>query len=63
MDSYHDAFINLLNQLLLFENYALSIFASNLKARIDQYLQLFMHKSIIEGFLVARQVEDILDES
>ncbi|XP_040944908.1 uncharacterized protein [Gossypium hirsutum] len=34
VDSYHDTFISLLNQLQLLENYALNIFTSNLKAEI-----------------------------
>ncbi|KAK5845875.1 hypothetical protein PVK06_002117 [Gossypium arboreum] len=56
VDSYHDTFISLLNQLQLLENYALNIFTSNLKAEIGQYLQLFKPTSFVEGFLVARQV-------
>lgn len=60
---FHDAFVSLLNQLQLSESYALSISTSNLKLEIGQYLQMFKPKSLVEGFLIARQVEGILLDS
>ncbi|TYH76458.1 hypothetical protein ES332_D04G087400v1 [Gossypium tomentosum] len=51
------------NQLYLPETYALNIFTSNLKLEIRQCLQLFKPKSLVEGDLVARQVETILSNS
>lgn len=53
---YRVAFVSLLNQLHLPKNYALS----NLQRDISQYLQLFKPKSLVEGFLAARQVENIM---
>ncbi|KAH1107442.1 hypothetical protein J1N35_011210 [Gossypium stocksii] len=35
----------------------------NLETEIDQYLQVFKPKSLVEGFLIARQVENILNSS
>ncbi|KAG8503309.1 hypothetical protein CXB51_001275 [Gossypium anomalum] len=55
--------ISLLNQVQLPESCAVSIFSSNLKSEIIQYMQLFKPKSSVEGFLLARQVENILNHS
>ncbi|KAH1090549.1 hypothetical protein J1N35_017806 [Gossypium stocksii] len=60
VERYHDPFLSLLNQLQLPESYALSIFTSNLKLEIGQYLQLFKPQSLVEGCQMARQVETIL---
>lgn len=51
VDQFHDEFVILLNQL---ELYALSIFTSNLRSEIAQYLSLFKPKNLVEGYLVAR---------
>ncbi|KAH1045793.1 hypothetical protein J1N35_036577 [Gossypium stocksii] len=42
------------------ESYALSIFISNLKLEIGQYLRLFKPQSLMEGYNLARQVENIV---
>ncbi|KAA3452986.1 Transposon Ty3-G Gag-Pol polyprotein [Gossypium australe] len=60
VDQFHDGFLSLLNQLCLPESYALSIFISNLKPEIGQYLRLFTPKSLVEGYKLARQVENIV---
>lgn len=60
VDQYHDGFLSLLNQLNLPEMYVLSIFLSNFKPEIDQYLKLFKPQSLVEGFNLARQVENIV---
>ncbi|XP_012462801.2 uncharacterized protein LOC105782546 [Gossypium raimondii] len=60
VDQYHDGFLSLLNQLNLSESYALSIFLSNLKAEIGQYLRLFKPQTLVEGYNLARQVENIV---
>lgn len=60
VDQHHDEFVSLLNHLNLPENYALSIFISNLKLEIGQYLNLFKPKDLVEGYMIARQVESIL---
>lgn len=60
MDHYHDKFVSLLNQLYSPENYALSIFISNLKTGIRQYLRLFKPKILVEGYLIAQQVKSIV---
>lgn len=41
VDQFHDVFLSLLNQLNLPETYALSLFLSNLKSEIGQYVRLF----------------------
>ncbi|KAH1090065.1 hypothetical protein J1N35_017322 [Gossypium stocksii] len=60
VDQFHDGFLSLLNQLNLSESYALSIFVSNLKPEIGQYLRLFKPQSLMEGYNLARQVENIV---
>ncbi|KAK5775600.1 hypothetical protein PVK06_043507 [Gossypium arboreum] len=60
VESYHDSFVSLLNQLNLSEPYALDIFVSNLKHEVSQYLQLFEHQTLAEGFKLARKVEVIV---
>lgn len=60
MEQFHDAFVSLLNQVYLLEPYALTIFLSNLRDDIGQYLELFESTSLIEGFRLARKVEGIL---
>ncbi|KAG8480923.1 hypothetical protein CXB51_025727 [Gossypium anomalum] len=55
VDNFHDGFLSLLNQLSLPESYALSIFISNLKPKIEQYLRLFKPQSLMEGYNLARQ--------
>lgn len=60
VDQFHDGFLSLLNQLNLPEPYALSIFISNLKAEIGQYLHLFKPQTLVEGYNLARQVENIV---
>lgn len=59
VDQYHDHFMSLLNQLHFPESYAISIFLYNLKLDIGQYLRLFKSTSLIEGFTLAQQIEDI----
>ncbi|KAG8489420.1 hypothetical protein CXB51_017837 [Gossypium anomalum] len=60
IDQFHDEFLSLLNQLNLPETYALSIFISNLKPEIGQYLQLFKPQTLVDGYNLARQVENIV---
>lgn len=49
VDQYHNMFVSLLNQLYLPKPYALSIFISNLKGEICQYLKLFKPHTLVEG--------------
>ncbi|TYH88935.1 hypothetical protein ES332_D01G223300v1 [Gossypium tomentosum] len=60
VDQFHDNFLSLLNQLNLPKTYALSIFLSNLKPEIGQYLWLFKPQTLVEGYQLARQVEAIV---
>ncbi|TYG74087.1 hypothetical protein ES288_D04G154700v1 [Gossypium darwinii] len=60
VDQFHDGFLSLLNQLNLPETYALSIFLSNLKPEIGQDLRLFKPQTLVEGYNLARQVENIM---
>ncbi|TYH88380.1 hypothetical protein ES332_D01G184200v1 [Gossypium tomentosum] len=60
VDQFYDGFLNLLNQLNLQETYALSIFISNLKPEIGQYLRLFKPQTLLKGYNLARQVENIV---
>ncbi|KAG8480509.1 hypothetical protein CXB51_024639 [Gossypium anomalum] len=60
VDQFHDGFLSLLNQLNLPETYALSIFISNLKPEIGQYLRLFKPQTLVEGYNLARQVKNIV---
>lgn len=57
VDQFHDRFVSLLNQLSLPESYTLSIFVSNLKSVVSQYLRLFKSQTLVEGYNSARQVE------
>lgn len=59
VDQCHDTFVSLLNQLQLAKTCTLSIFTSNLRVKISQYLQLFKLKSLVEGFMLARQIKSI----
>lgn len=61
VDYYHDQFVSILTQLHLPKPYALSIFVRNLKVEIRKYLQLFRHRTMVEAFHIAKQVEDILE--
>lgn len=54
IDQFHDGFLSLLNQLKFPETYALSIFISNLKPEIGQYLRLFKPQTLVEGYNLAR---------
>ncbi|MBA0589947.1 hypothetical protein Gorai_018669, partial [Gossypium raimondii] len=47
----------------LLEPYALSVFISNLKHEVRQYLQLFKPHNLVDTFHLASQVEDILNTS
>ncbi|XP_052882165.1 uncharacterized protein LOC128290524 [Gossypium arboreum] len=60
IDQYLDSFLSLLNQHHLPDDYALDIFVSNLKIEIRQYILLFKPKILVEGYLMAKQVEEIL---
>lgn len=60
VDQFHDQFVSILNQLHLHEPYTLSIFISNLKVEIGQYLRLFKPQTLLEAFMLARQVEGIV---
>lgn len=60
VDHFHDQFVSILNQLHLPEPYALSIFISNLKMEVGQYLRLFKPQTLLEAFMLARQVEGIV---
>ncbi|XP_016670128.1 uncharacterized protein [Gossypium hirsutum] len=55
VDQFHDGFLSLLNLLNLPEQHALSIFISNLKTEIGQYLKLFKPQTLVEGYNLARQ--------
>ncbi|KAH1090782.1 hypothetical protein J1N35_018039 [Gossypium stocksii] len=59
---FHDEFLSLLNQLNLSETYALRIFVNNLKPEISQYLRLFKPQTLVEGYNLARQAENIVFE-
>ncbi|KAG8488175.1 hypothetical protein CXB51_018702 [Gossypium anomalum] len=60
VDQFHDRFLSILNQIHLPERHALSIFISNLQPEVSQYLKLFTPQNLVDGYLVARQVERIL---
>lgn len=60
MDQFHDRFVSILNQIHLPERHALSIFISNLQPEVSQYLKLFKPQNLVDGYLVAKQVESIL---
>lgn len=60
IDQFHDRFLSLLNQFHFLEAYALSIFTSNLKPEVGQYLRLFKPQTLVEGYMLARQVESIV---
>ncbi|KAK8260908.1 hypothetical protein V6Z12_D13G150900 [Gossypium hirsutum] len=57
VEQYQDLFVGLLNQLHLPETYALSIFISNLKAKIGHYLDFFEPPTLMEAFQLARKIE------
>lgn len=60
VEHYHDTFVSLLNQLCLPESYVLSIFISNIKGDISQYLRLFKPQTLVEAYQIAIQVEEII---
>ncbi|KAA3468827.1 Retrotransposon gag protein [Gossypium australe] len=60
VEHFHDQFVSSLNQLHLPESYALSIFISNLRAEIGQYLKLFKPQNLIDGYLIVKQVENVV---
>ncbi|KAG8495472.1 hypothetical protein CXB51_013116 [Gossypium anomalum] len=60
VEQYQDMFVGILNQLHLPENYALSIFISNLKTEISHYLELFEPSTLMEAFQLARKIEVLL---
>ncbi|KAH1046364.1 hypothetical protein J1N35_037148 [Gossypium stocksii] len=53
-DQFHDRFVSILNQLHLPEAYDLSIFMSNIKEEIGQYLRLFKPQTLVEGYMLAK---------
>lgn len=57
VNQYHDAFISLLNQLQLPEQYALSIFISNLKTNEPRLitLQTQMHSGRVSYYEASRE--------
>ncbi|KAA3469278.1 Retrotransposable element Tf2 [Gossypium australe] len=57
---FHDGFLSLLNRMNLPQTYALSIFISNSKLEIGQYLRLFKPQTLVEGYNLVRQVENIM---
>lgn len=63
VEHFHDLFVSLLNQIDLLEPYTLSVFISNLKHEVRQYLQLFKPHNLVDTFHLASQVEDILNIS
>ncbi|KAK5840355.1 hypothetical protein PVK06_009252 [Gossypium arboreum] len=60
VDLFHDQFVSILNQLHLPKPYALSIFISNLKAEVGQYIRLFKPQTLVEVYMLARHVEGIV---
>lgn len=54
VDQYHNFFVSLLNQIYLPEEYALSIFISNLKSDVSQYLRLLKPPTLVAGYLLAK---------
>ncbi|KAG8473006.1 hypothetical protein CXB51_034925 [Gossypium anomalum] len=60
VDHFHDQFVSILNQLHLPKTYALSVFISNLKVELGQYLSLFKSQTLAEGYLLDRQMEGIV---
>ena len=54
VDDFYDEFESLLNLLQLPEDYALSIFISNLKPEISQYVHLFYPKTLTHAFHLAK---------
>lgn len=52
--------MSLLNQLSLPKTYTLSIFFGNLKHDVGQYLRLFKPQTLVEGYNLARQIENII---
>lgn len=62
IEQYYEVFVSLLNQLHLPESYALSIFVSNLKGEISQYLRLFKPQPLVVAYKLARKVEGIITD-
>ena len=60
MDEYYEEFEALLNLLQLSEEYALSIFVSNLKPEISKSVRLFYPKDITHALNLAKQMETII---
>ena len=60
VEEYYEEFEALLNLLQLSDEYALSIFVSNLKADISKSVRLFHPKNLTHALNIARQMEAIL---
>ncbi|KAH1131574.1 hypothetical protein J1N35_002952 [Gossypium stocksii] len=60
VNQFHDTFVSLLNQIDLAEEHAISVFVSNLKPEIGQYLRLFSPSTLVDGFRLARRIENII---
>ena len=59
VEEYYDEFKSLLNLIQLLDDYALSIFISNLKHEISNPVRLFYPKTITHALNLAKQLESL----
>ena len=60
VDEYYDEFESLLNLLQLSDEYALSIFVSNLKPELSKPLRLFFPQTLTHALNLSRQLETMI---
>ena len=60
VDEYYDEFESLLNLLQLSDEYALSIFISNLKPELSKPLRLFFPQTLTHALNLSRQLETMI---
>ncbi|GMJ07956.1 hypothetical protein HRI_004464800 [Hibiscus trionum] len=60
VDQYYSDFVSVLNQMHLSDEYALSIFITNLKWEIGQYIKVFQPKDLLDAFRLALHFEQIV---
>lgn len=63
MIQFHDTFVSLFNQIDLTKEHAISVFISNIKLDIGQYLRLFQPSTLVDSFHLARKVESIISKT
>ncbi|KAL4290945.1 hypothetical protein GQ457_14G002300 [Hibiscus cannabinus] len=60
VDQYYAKFVSLLNQIQLFDDYALSIFIKNLKWEVGQYIRVFQPKDLLDAFKLVIHFQQII---